>query len=592
MDAILSMMRQASGGDRWSGVRSIHLVMTAVADGETARAERWEDVATGRYLMHTSWPDRSSAEGFDGVSSWRQGRSGIAYTLGDVDAALVAADEAFRVARGWWFPDRHHATIAFAGTKAEDGRSYDVLEVTPEGGRVFSMWVDRASHLLFRTDEQQAEDHVVMTYANYRVVDGIMLPFLIRIGNGDTPAMDEVERVEAVDVDGVVPDSSYGIPPVPASDITLPPGRDRVEVPFHLTADDRVMVPLRINGGPELQAEFDSGGSLVVQPGSLASLRVSSAGRSRQGGNFEGTTSASNGRLATVGIGGATVRDIVFHSYAFAPDQPDKALVGLEILQRFVVGLDFDRQVMTLIRPDAFGYAGHGAAIPFHFQDNQPEIRGSIDGIAALLTIDTGDAASLDALAPFARRHDLVRRYDADIPYDGRTDGRQREVWARRRPGTVALDGADGRPIEEVHLPILRISLERSGFGADPDVSANVGLGILRQFNLTFDYVRQRIILERNRLYGRKDVFNRAGLRLRRQGSGWVVGVVYPGGPAVEAGLKQGDIVSSIDGRTTEDLGQEELAGKLIAPVGTRIRLQIHSPGGDRPIVLSLRELL
>ena len=592
MAAILGAMRQASGGDRWSGVRSIHLVMTVTAAGETARAERWEDVATGRYLTRTSWPDRSLQEGFDGVSPWRQGRSGIAYTLGDIDAALVAADESFRVSRGWWFPDRHHATIAMTGTATDGGHSYDVLEVTPEGGRAFRMWIDRSSHLLFRTDEQQAEDHVVVTYADYRPIDGIMLPGTIRIGDGTDPAFDEVERVDAVDVDRPVPDGLYAVPPLPPSDITLPPGRDSVEVPFRLTGDDRVMVPLRVNGGPVLQAEFDSGGSLILQPASLARLGIASSGRIKRGGNFEGSKSASNGRLATVGLGEATVHDVAFHSYAFAPGQPDKALMGLEILQRFVVRIDFDRQIMTLTRPDAFSYGGYGAVIPFHFQDNQPEIRGSIDGIAALLTVDTGDAASLDVLAPFARRHDLVRRYQADIPYDGRMDGPQREVWARHRPNTVALDGTDGRPIEEVHHPVLRISLERSGFGADPDVSANLGLGILRQFNLTFDYPRQHIILERNHLYDQKDVFNRAGLRLVRQGAGWVVDVVYPGGPAAEAKLRRGDVVTHVDGLTADMLGPEELASRLTGPVGARIELQVHAVGGDRPVVLSLRDLL
>ena len=263
---ILSAMRQASGGDRWSNVRLIHLVMAVTTTAEAARAERWEDVSTGRYLTRASWPDRSLSEGFDGVSSWRLGRSGIAYVLGDVDGALVAANESFRVARGWWFPDRHHATIAVAGTATEAGRVYDVLEATPEGGRTFRMWIDRSSHLLFRTDEQQAEDHVVTTYADYRAVSGVMLPFTIRIGDGTTPALDEVERVQAAEIDRPTPDVTYAIPPLPPPDIALPSGRDRVEVPFRLTGDDRIMVPLQINGGSVIQAEFDSGGSLGSGP--------------------------------------------------------------------------------------------------------------------------------------------------------------------------------------------------------------------------------------------------------------------------------------------------------------------------------------
>jgi hypothetical protein len=61
---------------------------------------------------------------------------------------------------------------------------------------------------------------------------------------------------------------------------------------------------------------------------------------------------------------------------------------------------------------------------------------------------------------------------------------------------TVSFDGPDGRPLAVVHAPVTRISLQHSGFDANRNVSANIGLGILKQFNLTFDYARQRIILE------------------------------------------------------------------------------------------------
>ncbi len=266
-------------------------------------------------------------------------------------------------------------------------------------------------------------------------------------------------------------------------------------------------------------------------------------------------------------------------------------MIGLETLQRFVVHFDFDRMVMTLTRPEAFQYGGTGAIIPFHFQDNQPEVKGSIDGISGLFTIDTGDNSSLLLIAPFARRYGLVDRYRADIAYDGKAVSETHGVWARKRAGTVALDGADGRPIVVVHNPVTRISLQHSGFDANRNVSANIGLGILRQFNLTFDYSRQLLILAPNHFFGQPDVFNRTGLGLKREGAGWTITTLYPDSPASAAGLKVGDRVNKVGGKGPGEISEAELAGLLKGPVGQSLRLEITSTAGRRSSDLILRDV-
>jgi PDZ domain/Aspartyl protease len=588
---LLAQMRRASGGERWEMVRTLHVVAEVESGGGTEARDRWEDVAAGRYLVTDVTSVGPRAEGFDGIAAWRLARSGIAYSLGDVDSRLVAADESFRVSRGWWFHDRHPATIALVGERSENGRNFDVLSVTPEGGRAFDAWIDRSTHLLARTDEQQAEDRVVTTYADYRAVDGLMIPFQIRSGDGNDPQSDAVETVHSVEINPATTDALYALPSLPVSDIILPKGRDSVEVPFRLSANNRILVKLSANGHPPVEAEFDSGGSLVLQPKTTTTLGMVTSGHLKTGGGGEGSTTAGVGVLDSVSIGPAGVRHLAFHSFAFEPDYPDAALVGLEILQRFVVRFDFDRMRMTLTRPEAFHEAGRGVVVPFHFQDNQPEVKGAIDGIAGLFAIDTGDSGSLLLIAPFARRYGLVDRYHADIPYNGRSVGATHGVWARTRAHTVTLDGADGRPVVEVHDPVTRISLQTAGFDANRNVSANIGLGVLRQFNLTFDYPRQRLILEKNHFYGQPDIFNRTGLRLKRDGAGWTISIVLPDTPADAAGLKPGDRIESIDGLRADQLDEDALAARLKGPVGSRMRLVV-SAAERRTLMLVLRDIL
>ena len=590
--AVLAKFQQASGAGAWASINALHIVTRSAKGGGSLTREHWEDVAAGRYRVSETSASGTMEAGFDGVTSWRLGRSAIAYTLGDMDSQLVAADESFRVTRAWWFRERHPATVALVGRRSESGREFDVLAVTPEGGRTFEAWIDRSSHLLFRTDEQQAEDRQVTTYEDYRLVSGLMIPFSVRSGDGKDASFDDVETVQWVEVNPPIPDLHYSIPPLPPADIQLPAGRDSVEVAFRLTTDNRILVPVNLNGRLAVDAQFDSGGNLLLQPASVEKIGAATGGRQKQGGGGEGSTSSTEGRLESLDIGGARVSAPFFHSFAFSPGHPDEALVGLELLQRFVVRLDFDRSVMTLTRPDAFRHDDRGAIVPFHFQDNQPEVKGSIDGIAGYFAVDTGDDSSLLLIAPFARRYGLVERYHADIPYDGQATTATHGVWARKRAGTVALEGADGRAVVEVHEPVTRISLQHEGFDANRNVSANIGLGILRQFNLTFDYPRQRLILEPNHFFGQRDVFNRTGFRLRPDPAGWVVAQVYPGSPAAAAGLQPGDQVDAINGRTAGELNADELRKVLEGPVGSRVEVRIPGHAGPRTVTLELRDVI
>jgi hypothetical protein len=582
---ILADARQAAGGPALDAVRSLHFIETLQADGVTGPQDTWQDVETGRFLHTTNLPPAPRSDGFDGISAWYQGLSGIAYRLGDVDARLNAANESYRTARAWWFADRHAATVAAAGTAQEGGRHFDILQITPEGGRAFTLWIDSATHLIDRTIEQQAEDRVVTRYADYRRVGGVMLPFTIRTGDGGDPSDDAVETVQRVELNAAIPDARFSMPAAPPADTEIAGGGDSVTVPIRLD-NNKILVPVSINGAPPIGAEFDSGGSLILQPALLADLKLSGTAHAKEEGGGEGSVTASRGLVGSISIGGATMRNLAFHSFDFSAAKPKLVLVGQETLQRFVVSFDFDQMTMTLTEPKAFRACGRGTVIPFQFQDNQPEITGTVDGVAGLFTIDTGDSGSLLLIAPFAQRYGFAQKLHAVFTYSGRAIAATHGLYARAH--TVTFDGADGRPVEHITRPVTRISTQHAGFDADRDVSANIGLGILKQFNLTFDYAHQQIILERNHFYGMPDIFNRAGLRLEQQGDGWVVAKLYPNSPAADAGMKAGDSVQRVNGITPDRLGAGALDQLLKGPIGSEVVLQ----SGKKTMKLKLRDIL
>ncbi len=583
--AVLQAARTATGGAAWDGVRTLHVHARLQSSDRSGLSDRYEDVRSGRFVHEFSLPARGGADGFDGQAVWTQPASGLAYVLGDADARLGAIDDAFRVARGWWFPGRWAATVEDGGTRTEGGRSFDLVRFTPEGGRAFVLWIDHDSHLPDRAVEQAAEQVNVMRYADFRWVGGLRLPFLVRSGDGD-PKFDDVEAVERIAINEPIADRRFSIPPLPD---TLSRSGDAFTVPFRLQ-DNRILLQVAINGHGPYDAEFDSGGSLIVPPSVVADLKLAQVGQGKETGGGEGFVTTTHGALDSLAIGGAVVAHPAFHSFAWDDERPDRLLIGLETLQQFVVQFDFDRLTMTLTPPASFRYAGDGAIVPFHFQDNQPEIYGAVDGIAAVMAVYTGDDGSLLLIAPFARKYGLVEKYHATIPYAGSSVGATGGLWAR--VGEVTLNGADGRPLLRVDKPVTRISTQQSGFDANRYVSANLGMGVLKQFNLTFDYARQRIILEPNHLRGQPDIFSRTGLRLEGDGAGWKVAQVFAGGAAERAGVREGDHVIAIDGRPRPQLDRAALRAAFVRPVGTAVELRIVHDGVETAKTLTLADLL
>ena len=62
-----------------------------------------------------------------------------------------------------------------------------------------------------------------------------------------------------------------------------------------------------------------------------------------------------------------------------------------------------------------------------------------------------------------------------------------------------------------------------------------------------------------------------------------------PGSPAKAAGIKPGDVITAVDGRSIAGLGSELATGLVKGPAGTDVKLTIRPTGGGQPRVLTLR---
>jgi hypothetical protein len=198
---VLAAAKTASGGTAWDAHTSLHTLLALRAGGFTGEAERWSEIATGRSYMRFELGPMAGVLGFDGKVAWTQEPSGHTRVL-DVDSeAQLAVNAAYRDQLAFWFPDRHPAKIVYKGRSPADGGDFDVIGVTPDGGREFELWVNTDTKMIERLVEHEAIATRTEIYMDWRDVQGVKIPFRVRASRGD-PKADEIVVIERIEFDG------------------------------------------------------------------------------------------------------------------------------------------------------------------------------------------------------------------------------------------------------------------------------------------------------------------------------------------------------------------------------------------------------
>jgi hypothetical protein len=580
---LLAEAKAASGGSAWDGLQTQHSKLTLAAGGVAGSAERWSDILTGRsYLRYTLGP-LSGGLGFDGHVPWSQDASGLSRHETSEIAQQLAVNAAYRDQLAFWYPERHPAKFVHKDRAYRDGALFDVVGITPEGGREFDLWINTETKLIERMVEPEGGRERTEIYMDLRDVQGVKVPFRVRTNRGD-PRTDEVFVVDALEYNAPLAGVPFTRPQPPRANYAFPPGRTMVEVPFQVM-NGHLYMQVGINGqGPFLML-FDTGSASVLFPALVEKVAARPKGPApAQGVPTQEVVGVEIDRLELSGLTLSAQKFAVvdLSDYTRRVEGLDEVvgIIGHELYRRFPIKLDFARQRAIVYDPASFKYQGPGTPVPFTFDGNVPQVRGSLDGVEGAFDIDAGARTSLVITAPFAADNALPAKYAAstDVIAGASTGGTSRALLARAttlRLGDVA-----------VTRPVTLLSTATRGPLANPNLAGNVGYGVLRRFDLTFDYANNVIYFEPNPNNAEPDVYDRAGLWLERGDDGFRIVDVVPAGAAARAGLVPGNIVVAVDGKSWRTISLPALRTLLRGPVDTRVALTL-SDGGERIVTLA-----
>jgi hypothetical protein len=587
---ILDAYKTATGGSAWDDKVTMSGEAAIAGYGLTGTGLTVFDLKNGRSKTEYMMGPAGGANGFDGINSWEKDMSGTVTLQQGGDAQVLAINEAYRISGKWWRADRGGAEIVNDGEKTEGGATYEVLTITPKGGKPFDAWFDAKTHLLAKTVEKQGSQTATITMSDYRPVDGVMVPYKQVIDSGVGEKYLQTVTVTKVTFLGPQPDETYAPPKVTVADFSIAGGAARTEIPIQLV-NNHIYGQAKVNGKGPYTFIFDTGGNNIVTPPLAKELGLKTEGSLPGTGVGEGVMEGGFTHIDQLDVGGASLTNQLFvvfplDTLANIEGVPLPGMVGYEVFRRFVTRVDYGAHTLTLIDPKHFDPKDAGTPVKFTFNGHVPEVTGTFEGLPAKFDIDTGARSELTLNKPFAEKNGLRASHPKGVDA---VDG-----WGVGGPSTGYVSRGKAMTLGSVAVDniVVKMANQTKGAFSGSDYSGNVGGGILKRFVVTFDYGNQTMYLKP--LPGPvadTGTFDRAGMWINVGDGGFKIVDVTKGGPAEAAGLKAGDVITEVDGKPAAEIHLYDLRQRLRNDAaGTAVTFTMKDGSSVKNVEVTLRD--
>lgn len=268
------------------------------------------------------------------------------------------------------------------------------------------------------------------------------------------------------------------------------------EIPFTLSADNRMYVTAFVNGSDSLRFLVDTGASSIVL--NVSSAKLKSCIRKGVEGYNLGTTGSSRIEYSsgnTVSAGTVLWEKADCAHLSFSPDSWDGVL-GLGGLAAFNVEFNYDDLKIYLYPKETIEADSSHVALPFVYKYSVPfvtlpvRLNGKLHHLS--LEVDTGSDRVIDLSTPFVGRNGLM--------------GTQKPFAVST---IVSSDGGEGR-LENVFFDEVIVgpyilpgvpgaySTLTAGMLNNEDVDGMIGNNFLKRFNMLIDFKSNIIYLRPN----------------------------------------------------------------------------------------------
>jgi Aspartyl protease/PDZ domain len=478
-------------------------------------------------------------------------------------------------------------------SETSDGSAF-LLRHKPEGGWTTTWYIDAKTFLPLKSVRPGEDSEITTTYSDWRNTNGVMTPYHAVVTETEKPAYNW--DCKTVEYKSTLSKNTFA-PLVPGpSDQMLAPNAP--PIPFTMEAN-HIVFNVSVNGRPPTGFLLDTGADQNV----INSTRLEAFGLK----TYAQTTTTGGGNSAeyayaagaTFTLPGVELRN----QHVSAIDQTglERALgvklggiLGYDFISRFVIEIDYEKQLITLHDPGTWKYSGTGVMVPVIFDNGIPHAYGSIGvptkpEIPAYFVVDSGAAETATLTSPFVKSNDLARLAQTNATVN-RPAGLETQFFAQNNVRGNLQRLTIGH-LTVNNVPV-NMSVNTTGAYASTNFSGTVGETIYSRYRCYLDYSNYRIILEptpeANKPFPDRETY---GLTLLASGEDlhtYTVAAVRPGSPAAADGFEKGDVISGKDGKNASEFTLRELRDSL-SHAGQHHAFEVQRSGERRTMNLEVR---
>ena len=370
-------------------------------------------------------------------------------------------------------------------TALPDGRQVYDIDLSPPDGQPETLDLDAKTLMIDRISYDEDDGVSTEDYYNYGVFRGALIAAREVDSNGDHD-FDLTHLTRHITVDGHIDPSVFLLPPSTV-----------------VQADKPVTVPIREEqghwyaqvhiGSKDYMFLLDTGAQMIAldtrvarEQGLKVSGRLQVAGAQRVGGLGFAALDAIDVGGVKLPVRSVSVLDLHGSTGAFDAD----GVLGYPFFAAAEVTIDPISRSMTFGKPGSL----HPDGIPFAIDVDRQlvEMPGVVNHVDGNFVVDTGNSTEMLLYEPFMRTHPYI------VPLQDREHAASDfGVGGSASASFGYVDELDIGPFR-LYNRYANIMLGDRGAFADRFDAGNIGMGVLKNFVVTFDEANEKMFAEKS----------------------------------------------------------------------------------------------